>query len=243
MISNLFYRHRILSPHYYFLRMSFVYAIVLRDKTPLAEFPLNKPELASSASSILSQVNLESPRLTAQQGNYLYTTLSDSDNITFIGISDKSTEAQLRNSFINEIQREWRLKYGSSCSSFAAHEKDAEFGPIIEKVLNNYNNERAKQLQVVHNNISEAQMEMSKNMEMALNRRNRINEISEKADDVSQQSQLYYQGTTDLRRKMCWQKYKMFVLIGSLITILIIFLIIVWAVKNNKDKANNNDNN
>ena len=131
------------STHFYSLnlsfRMSFIYAIVLRDKTPLAEFPLNKPELASSASSILSQVNLESPRLTAQQGNYLFTTLSDSDNITFIGISDKATDAQLRNSFINEIQREWRLKYGSSCSSFAAHEKDAEFGPIIEKVLNNYN--------------------------------------------------------------------------------------------------------
>lgn len=217
--------------------MTFIYAIVLRDKTPLAEFPLNKPELASSASSILSQVNLESPRLTAQQGNYLFTTLSDSDNITFIGISDKTADAQLRNSFINEIQREWRLKYGSSCSSFAAHEKDAEFGPIIEKVLNNYNNERTKQLQVVHNNISEAQMEMSKNMEMALNRGNRINEISEKADDVSQQSQLYYQGTTELRRKMCWQKYKMFVIIGVIVTFFIILLIVIWASKNKSKES------
>ena len=79
---------------------------------------------------------------------------------------------------------------------------------------------------------------MSKNMEMALNRRNRINEISEKADDVSQQSQLYYQGTTDLRRRMCWQKYKMYVLIGSIVTLFIILLIVVWASKN---KSNNND--
>lgn len=218
--------------------MSFLYSIVLRHKTPLAEFPLNRPELASSASSILSQVNVESPRLTAQQGNYLYTTLSDPDGITFICISDKTTDPQLRNSFINEIQREWRLKYGSTCSSFTAHEKDAEFGHIIEQVINNYNNERAKNLQAVHENVNEAQMEMSKNMSLVLDRKDKFNQMVEKADDVAEQSQLYYQGATHLRRKMCWQKYRIFLLIAIIILLVIIGLIINYSIKK---KSNDSD--
>ena len=116
--------------------MSFIYGIVLHDKTPLAEFPQNDPEISSLASNILFQLNSESPRLTAEQGNYLFTTLSEKDRITYICVSDKTVSSELRNTFMNQLQQEWRLKYGSRCSKFAAHEKDAEFGPVIQRLIN-----------------------------------------------------------------------------------------------------------
>ncbi|OHS94705.1 putative vesicle-associated membrane protein 726 [Tritrichomonas foetus] len=214
--------------------MTFVYATVLRDKTPLAEYPLGKPEFSSAAASILSQITIESPRFTAQQANYLFTTMFDTDGITYVCVSDKTLDARIRNTFINELQREWRLKYGSSCSSFAAHEKDAEFGAVIERVMNNYNDERTRKLNIIKENLTEAQNEMSKNMEVVFDRDSKLMVMSDKADEVADQSQLFYQGATDLRRKMCWQKYKNIVLIVVVVVIVLIVLIIAYSLKSSK---------
>lgn len=223
--------------------MSFKGAVVLSGMTIVVKYP-GSLEVSDHLNSIISQLNPKTPRLSAERGSLQFTTITDNDGLTVIGITDTDIDIQARNRFINDIQREWRLKYGASAPSFAQFSKSEEFGPTIDSIIKSYNNNA--QLKVARSNIEDAQQEMSKNFANVMARSDIIEELDQKSDSIVDQSNLYAVQATNFRKQMCIRKYKWHVL-SIVLILIIIFFMIVWicggirfqycAKKNNESES------
>jgi hypothetical protein len=103
---------------------SFTYALVARNRMPLAEFPPAPSSNSQIVTSILSQLSARAGTLSAERGASVYCTLTD--ELTFICCPDRSVGSSARTAFLADLQREWRLKYGSRAATFTSHGKDSE---------------------------------------------------------------------------------------------------------------------
>ena len=173
---------------------------------------------------IVGQVDVRNPRLSAEHGSVIFTTLTEPDGITYLCKCDRAVEPTLRTTFVNELQREWRVQFGANGASFGQLEKNAEFAPVIERLINTYNSERARKLHEVKTNIGEAQAEMTRNVERAMVRGATINEMEDQANDIAETADAYRRDARALRRRMCCQRYMML-----FITILVLLLLALVA--------------
>jgi hypothetical protein len=49
---------------------------------------------------------------------------------------------------------------------------------------------------------------MTRNMELALTRGDRLEEMEDQTNDVAEQAQAYERDATELRRRMVWERWK-----------------------------------
>jgi hypothetical protein len=206
---------------------SLSYALVALDRTPLAEYPAATLFNSQVVPSILAQINSKSGHLSAEQGTQIYVTFTDQDHVTFLCCCDKSVDSSTRVAFLNELQREWRLKYGPRASSFSSHEKDSEFGPVIDRLLKSYNEDLSNSIRKVKANLEEAQTTMAHNMELAMVRDATLNQMEDKVNDISIAADAYHRDAIDLRRRMCWERYRnyVFAAVGLLVVLAIILFV------------------
>jgi hypothetical protein len=215
--------------------MSIAYALVAREQLPLAEFSLSPALNFKQVNSILSQLDPKSPRFSAEQGSQAFSTFTDSDRITFLCCSDRSVDSGTRASFLSELQREWRLQFGSAGSSFQFLQKNQEFGPVIERLLKSYADpERSRGLREIRTNIEETQAQMSQNMEQALTHGTRLEEMQEQADGVADAADVYHREAAAIRRRMCWQRYKIIIIVAILVVVAVL-LLGYWVRSGSKD--------
>jgi hypothetical protein len=212
--------------------MSISYALVAREQVRLAEFSLSPTLNVKQVTSILSQLDPKSPRFSAEQGSQMFSTFTDSDRITFLCCSDRSVDSMTRGSFLTELQREWRLKFGSSGSSFQFLQKNQEFGPIIERLLKSYADpERSRGLREIRANIEETQLQMSQNLEQALTRNTRLEQMQDQADGVADAAGTYHREATAIRRRMCWQRYRTAAIVAIVVVVVIAVLVLGYRVR------------
>jgi hypothetical protein len=210
----------------------FTYSLIALDRIPLAEFPAASSVNSQVVASILAQINSKSGHLSAEQGSQIYATFTDQDRITFLCCSDKSVESSVRAAFLNELQREWRLKYGSRASSFGSHEKDSEFGPVIERLIKSYNDDLSKNIRKVRANLEDAQTTMAHNMELALTRDATLNQMEDTVNGISDAADAYHRDAIELRRRMCWERYRNYVLAFATLFAVLGIVLFVSYMKN-----------
>lgn len=217
--------------------MSFSYAVVCRGKVILAEFPSSGGQISPAVAAILGQIDPRNPRLTAEQGSVIFTTLTEPDGITYLCSCDRTVDQCLRTNFVNELQREWRVQYGANGASFGKLEKNSEFAPVIERIMGTYNNDRSRRIREAKTNIDEAQAEMTRNVERVVARGQTLNEMEDQANDIADSADAYRRDARELRRRMCCQRYRMtFVVILVLLLMSLIALGVYVMKKPKSDK-------
>jgi vesicle-associated membrane protein 72 len=213
--------------------MSIAGAVVARDQVRLAEYFLSNP--APNISSILSQVSPKSPRLSAEQGPYIFTAQTDPDRITFLCCADKSIDASVRTAFVGDLQREWRLAFGPQGAGFGALQKNPEFAPVIERLLKSYNTARSQKLGTVQQNIEEAQSQMTQNLTVAMARGAKLSAMEDQANEVADAADAYHREAAQIRRRMCWERYRMKVIVAVVILVVAVAAIVVYSIRKDDD--------
>jgi vesicle-associated membrane protein 7 len=221
---------------------SFSYALVAVNRVPVAEFPPATSSNSQIVTSILMQINSRAGRLSAEHGSNVYSAFTDQDGLTFLCCSDRSVDSASRTTFLNDIQREWRLKYGSRAVRFTSHDKDSEFGPTIGTLLKSYNDDMSKGLKKVRANLEDAQTAMSHNMELAMTRGATLNEMEGQVNDISEAADAYHRDAVALRRKMCWDRYKWWLMGGGLVFVIVLIVVLVWYFKSRGSDDKSEDN-
>ncbi|OHT00496.1 Synaptobrevin family protein [Tritrichomonas foetus] len=209
--------------------MSFHYALVARGTTPLAEYSLISGNYRSIALKMLESIDPKTPVAIVEQGKSVFYSLTDSDRITFLCLCDSTVVATLRSSFVEELQRKWRQKYGNSAAGFAPNSKNQEFGQTeIATLLRSFNSERNAKLAQAKQNLQETQDKMTQNLTMAFARGEQLNIMEQKAENIKDSAQTFHREATNVRRKMCLQKWRWYFL-GAGIVLVVIFIIVVIA--------------
>lgn len=205
--------------------MSFVYALVARGETPLAEYSSVQGNYKTVAVRMLQSIDPKKTYHQLDQDKYVFHSLSDTDRMTFLCLTDKTVSPQLRVSFLEELQRKWRAKYGAQGSTFQSYSKDKEFQPEIQSLFQTFNSERAQKLANIKTNIAQAQEKMTENLTLALSRGEQLEIMEKKADKIYSNAQAFNREATKVSRLMCWQKYRWY-LIAAIISLVLIYLVV-----------------
>lgn len=208
---------------------NFQYALVAHGKTPIAEYTILKGNHRAIAIKMLENLDPKTPRAVVEQGSYIFMTLTDSDGMTFLCLSEKSVTQQMRISFLQDMQRKWRSRYGNHGSTFAMDSKNAEFGNVeIAALIRNYNSERNMKIQEIKNNISVAQEQMTQNLTMTFSRGEQLRVMETKAENIRDSAHTFQREANKVKRKFCIQRARWYVL-GAILLLLLIFIIVLIA--------------
>ena len=210
--------------------MALQYGLVARDATPLAEYSSLQGNYRAVAIRLLENLNPNDSRTVAQQGNHVFFCLTDPDKISFLVLSESSVPQSTLLSFCEELQRNWRTKYGNSAKSFVGNSKDIEFGPVISNLINTYNSERHQKITLIKKNLADTENVMVNNLSLAMARGEQLSVMEKKAEDISQSSQAFRREATQVRWRLCFQKY-MWYFLGIGIALFLILVILLIACK------------
>ena len=117
----------------------FKYALVARGSVPLAEFPRNSTDIHEKSMKILSKLDPSAPFSVVEQQNLVFTASTTKDGLSFVCLCDKSVETRRVGQFLSALKSKWMQTYGPASADFQQGEKDSEFGPQMQELLNHYN--------------------------------------------------------------------------------------------------------
>lgn len=205
----------------------FQYALVARGATPLAEFSIVGGNSRNIAIKMLENIDPKTPRAVVEQSQHVFMTITEPDRVTFLVLTDKAVSPAARLSFLNDLKSKWRQRYGNSAGGFAPNSKNAEFGPEMAALIHNYNSDKFAKITTIKQNLEQTQDTMTQNLTMALARGEQLNVMETKAENIKDSAATFRREATNVRRKMCLQKWKWY-FIGIAIAAVVIF-IIVWV--------------
>ena len=209
--------------------MDFKYAMVARGTTPLAEYNLdNSTNNRQYAIKILDKVDPNHPNLISEKDGNVICTLTDLDRITFLVSCNKTVAPSTRTAFLEDVQRKWRQLYGNRADGFAADSKNDEFGKTeLAKFLNNYNNDTTKKLNEAKRNLAATEEKMNENIAKAFTRGDQLEEMEKKAENIKDSAQTFEHEATQLKRAMCCQKWRWYMLGAFAVLIVILILVVI----------------
>lgn len=210
----------------------FVYALVARGNTPLAEYSRiqGTNNVKPIALRMLENIDPKKQMHVLDQDKYVFHCYTTTDRMNYLCLADKSANSQLRATFLDELQKKWISRYGNKGATFKSLEKSMEFAPEIEALFNTFNSESAAKIATIKGNIAEAQEKMTENLAEALIRGEKLTIMEQKADTIRTNADTFKRSANQVKNKMCFQRYRWYFL-GALIVIILI-LVIVFSICN-----------
>jgi len=207
---------------------AFQYTLVARGTTPLAEFSLVTGNNRAIAVKMLENIDPKTARAVVEQGEYIFMTLTEPDRITFLILTEKTVASSARISFLEDLKNKWRSRYGNSAAGFAPNSKNAEFGQTeMAALIRNFNSGLYQKIGAAKANLEATQDQMTQNLTMALARGEQLSVMASKAENIRDSASTFRREATNVRRRMCFQKWRWYIL-GIGILVVVIF-VVVWA--------------
>ena len=199
----------------------FKVGIITYKGTILSIYPNDDTTLTNEIKPIISKLDVTNPISVIEKKDFLFTSLTDRNSISYIIISDKEVDSNHCGSFLTSLKQKWLTKYGIESTNFIEFQKNQEFGEIISELLIKENQGR----------ISINNQNQNEKIDGPIIESNEIN--IEENDQVKLPltfpSDHYSESVTQLKIKICWQKYKCLFLTLLILIIIIILLIIIYC--------------
>ena len=211
--------------------MSFVYGLVAHGAIPLADYSGASGNFKSVAIRLLENIDTKKPYHTLPSDPYVFHSFTDNNRMNFLCLTDKKVEANLRIAFLDELSRKWNSKYGNQGPKFSSYSKQKEFSPEIQALFTVYNSDQAQKIATIKGNLAKAQETMTENLTQALIRGEKLEVMEEKANSIKNHAEVFHRAATNVKRKMCWEKYRWYIL-GTIIVLVIIAVValVIWKL-------------
>ena len=184
------------------------YALVAHEKTVIADYAPSAGNFKTIAANILDKLDYSKARQVFQDTKYSFAVLVKSNHLIFLVLSDSSVDADLRFGLLESLEQKWTQKYSTN-TSFGAHSKDSEFLPAFQEVFTQFSNPSAEKIRQIKNNLRESQQVMT-----------------EKADSIKESANSFNREATSLKRSLCWERYKWYVVAAVIVIVIIVIIII-----------------
>lgn len=214
---------------------AFTYGLVSYGQKPLAEYDAGAGgNYKKVARDLLSRLSFDGTRTAFEQGAYVFSVFSESTKLSVIVLSDSTTNAKTRFFVVDQIRNKFIGKYLSSYSSAGELSKSSEFGPEIARIFSECTSPSSAKLAQINANLGDVRDIMTENLSKALERSEKLEVMEQKAENIKESASQFQREAKGIRRAMCIQRYKWWVLIGVAIAVILIIIIVIIVVKTKK---------
>jgi vesicle-associated membrane protein 7 len=218
--------------------MSFVYTLVSRGKTVLAEntgaanASGNFEVIARMVLSKLEDPN-QPPRRSVDTENHTFHILNDG-GLFFVVLAERDVSSRSAFGFLMEVKQRFTTAYKrNEWEQAIAHSFDAEFSGALSALMAKYNESPEKLreggdqcVQRVNEQLDEVRDVIKMNIESLLNRGERIELLVDTTERLSHASIKFQESATRLKNQYWWQSKKNQLTLAAMLLILIFFIVV-----------------
>jgi vesicle-associated membrane protein 7 len=210
--------------------MPFVYGLAAYKQVPLAEFDAGGGgNYRKVARELLGRCKFDGARCAFDQDKFVFSCLSETNHVAIVVLSDRGINASTRFYAVDQIRQRFVTMYLSSMGSAGEFSKSAEFGPEIQRIFRECQSPSAAKIAQINANLANAQQVMAQNLSRALERSEKLEVMEAKSQEIRNSANAFQHESNDLRRAMCIQRYKWYV-VGAIVVIVIILVVVIIVV-------------
>lgn len=207
--------------------MPILYALVARKKSVLAEFTSSSGNFPTVTRVLLSKIKEQDSKMSYVYDKYVFHYMVD-QGITFLCMSDETTKRRIAFSFLDDIKRLWRDRFGSVEQTALAFSLNELFAPILNQRIGFYNsNPSADNIGRVQAQIDTVKEVMIENIDRVLERGERIELLVDKTDRLNQQAFKFEKTSRTLKTTMAYRKFRNICIALVVVVIVIMFIVIM----------------
>jgi hypothetical protein len=200
-------------------------AAVAHNSTVLADCAAGGASGAESRAAVapeLARLDPSTPRAAGELGGGRFLVLSEPSGLRFACLAHASVSDANGFEFLVNLQSRWVRLNGAGATA-----PNPDFGRTeIASQLSSYNSKQYAKIALIKDQAQQAQEAMSRNITLALERGEAIDEMSEKAENLKDSAQTYHREATKLKEQLCWAKWRWRIL--AAIVLLVVIFAIVW---------------
>ena len=168
--------------------MTILYALIARKKSVLAEFTSSSGNFPTVTRVLLSKIPDSDSKMSYEYDKYRFHYIVD-QGITFLCMSDESSKNRAAFSFLEEIKRLFRDRFGSVEQTALAFSLNELFSPTLQQRIEFYNtNPSTDNISRVQAQIDTVKDVMVENIDRVLERGERIELLVDKTEQLHQQA-------------------------------------------------------
>jgi len=206
--------------------MAILYALVARQKTVLSEYTSLSGNFITITRQILGKIPANAPsKMTYTYDQHMFHYVFKG-GIIYLCMTDSDFGKRVAFAFLEELSRRFEDQFGDLAQTAIALAMQADFENHIVELLEHYNSNDADDISRVKQKITDVQNTMVDSIDKILLRQEKIEILVERTELLSNSSDVFRRGATDLRRKLWWQEKKFW--IGITAGGLLFILFIVW---------------
>ncbi|XP_076453479.1 vesicle-associated membrane protein 7-like [Babylonia areolata] len=212
--------------------MTIVYSCIARGTNVLCSNQTGAGSYSSTIQSMLGNIPSTSDgKRTYSANNNDYHCLIE-NGIVFVCVTESGISKQQPYSFLAEIKR--RLQSGPlamRAMTAGTGELDKDFNFVLAQQMKNFSKAGNDNVSRLQSQVDEVKGVMTQNIEMVLERGERLEDLMDKTDDLSASAMTFQKTARRIRKKYWWQNKKMTLIICgiSLLVIIVIIIIVLFS--------------
>ena len=217
------YNKRVKEPKSNTVQMTIHYALVSRGKTVLAEYTSSSGNFPTITRVLLGKIGEEDAKMSYVYDQYTFHYIVE-NRIIYLCMSDESTKRRIAFGFLEDMKQRFVDTYGERAQTAIAFAMSNDFGKIIQKQMEYFNTTSADSFAQVHNKLDDVKNVMVKNIEMVLERGEKLELLVDKADKLSAEAFKFERQSKSLKHAMFWRRIKLFALI------FVVVALVIWII-------------
>lgn len=123
--------------------------------------------------------------------------------------------------FLEDMKERFLTAYGTQAQTAIAYAMTNEFGKVIQKQMDYFNNNHVDTIASINNKIDDVRNIMVQNIDMVLERGEKLELLVDKADKLQAEAFKFERQSRSLKSAMFWRRVKLVTLIFFVVAIII----------------------
>jgi vesicle-associated membrane protein 7 len=190
--------------------MTILYALISRETTALAEYTDASGNFPTVTRVLLAKIPAnEDGKMSYVYDNHVFHYIVE-NRIIYLCMCDETDKRRIPFSFLEDIKLLFNGMYGEHANKAITFAFNTEFSPILKQRMDHFNNPSSDSLTTVNNKIHDVKDVMVKNVEMLLERGEKLELLVDKTDRLNQHAFKFERSSRHLRTALFWRRVKIY---------------------------------
>ena len=190
--------------------MTILYVLISRETTALAEYTDASGNFPTVTRVLLTKIPPnEDGKMSYVFDNHVFHYIVE-NRIIYLCMCDETDKRRIPFSFLEDIKQRFTELYGEHAQRAITFAFDTEFSPILKQRMDHFNNPSSDSMTTVNNKIHDVKDVMVKNVEMLLERGEKLELLVDKTDRLQQQAFIFQKSSHYLRTALFWKRVKLY---------------------------------
>lgn len=202
---------------------SIEYGAVARKDTILAQYADTNGNFDVMSANILKKLHSKDVRFACERESHKFYIYHDNENnLNFVVVGTLSFQPDQAYECLEKIKTDfYQHNHKSDWENAKPYGLQNNFSSQIKKNVLSYS--RESKLSQIQNNLQDTQDKMTESMKSLVLRGRELEDLDEGAVSLEASSRSFERQAKSIRRKMCWQQYRWYILAVIVLIALIIF--------------------